>query len=199
MNRLMPVQYVKQAFAVDNAAFRAALTSGDDLMLNDLINRVNPDVKKYLTALGAQTNEAEEIFFISLEALWERGRRRAFEPDFKFFPFLLEIAKHTWYNHLRRKKNTVEGLTEEVLGLLSTEPDVHDLVAAVELRTRILRYLNQLGDPCKTLLIRWSEGAPFEEIADELGYANVESVRQQKFKCLKRLRKISNHLLNDLR
>jgi RNA polymerase sigma factor (sigma-70 family) len=51
--------------------------------------------------------------------------------------------------------------------------------------------LNELGDPCKQLLERhYFQRETMEEIAKRMGYKNSDTAKNQKYKCLLRLRAI---------
>lgn len=182
---------------VDDAGFRQAFTSEDERHLTRLIDRIYPGITKYLKGMGATPDDADEIFFIAVEVLWERGRNRGFDPGFNFYSFLLEVGKHKWYNLLRGKKNIKTEITKEAFMLLNPDPDIQELLEVVEFRENLLGYLDQLGSPCKNLLLLWAEGFSFDEIAQKLNYTSADSARQQKFKCLGRLRKIFGDGLND--
>ena len=51
--------------------------------------------------------------------------------------------------------------------------------------------LDQIGNPCKTLLTAfYFENKSMNEIAELLGYTNAENAKTQKYKCLNRIRSL---------
>ena len=51
--------------------------------------------------------------------------------------------------------------------------------------------LGLLGEPCKTLITDYYvKHMSMEEIADKFGYTNSNNAKNQKYKCLQRLKKI---------
>jgi hypothetical protein len=53
--------------------------------------------------------------------------------------------------------------------------------------------LNSLGEPCRSLLkAYYLEMKSMVEIACEFGYTNADNAKNQKYKCLMRLKKIFN-------
>ena len=51
--------------------------------------------------------------------------------------------------------------------------------------------LEKLGDPCKRLLLLYyKEGLSMQQIADQLGYKNSDTAKNQKCKCIVRLRNL---------
>ena len=91
----------------------------------------------------------------------------------------------TW---LRRRKKESEFIEtkENFYDNISTEyykeePDVYQQVSNA---------INSLGDPCKELLELYYFGNfSWKKIASHLGYASAASARNQKYKCLERIRK----------
>jgi len=50
--------------------------------------------------------------------------------------------------------------------------------------------LEKMGDPCKALLESfYFNQLSWEAIAEKFGYSNAASARNQKYKCLERIRK----------
>jgi hypothetical protein len=57
----------------------------------------------------------------------------------------------------------------------------------------LLLFFLLLGDPCKELLeCFYYKNLSWSEIASRLGYSSAASARNQKYKCLERIRKAVN-------
>jgi DNA-directed RNA polymerase specialized sigma24 family protein len=57
--------------------------------------------------------------------------------------------------------------------------------------------LKNLGEPCKSLLeAYYLEKKSMIEIASDFGYTNADNAKNQKYKCLMRLKKIFNQSSN---
>ena len=53
------------------------------------------------------------------------------------------------------------------------------------------RAMNNLGEPCKSLLEAfYLQKRSMQEIASNFGYTNSENAKNQKYKCLMRLKKL---------
>jgi hypothetical protein len=51
--------------------------------------------------------------------------------------------------------------------------------------------IEQLGEPCRTLLEDFYMGnLTMEQISEKFGYTNADNAKNQKYKCLQRLKKI---------
>lgn len=184
-------------YATD-ADFRAALAPGAGSLLDALIGRLQGSVTAHLKQLRASPDEAEEVFYIGIEVLWWKGRGSGYPPGFNFYAYLLQTCKQQWYNELRRRKNRPYMVTPAEVAVLNLDPSIQEILEIVEFNNRLFQYVDRLGDPCRQLLLLWAEGHSFEEIARLMGYKDADSARQQKYKCLERLKKtIGENGLND--
>jgi DNA-directed RNA polymerase specialized sigma24 family protein len=70
-----------------------------------------------------------------------------------------------------------------------SESDTEEQEAFESELREALDAIDRLGEPCKTILQQfYFEGKSLTEICRHIGYKNVESVKVQKCKCLRRLR-----------
>jgi RNA polymerase sigma-70 factor (ECF subfamily) len=68
------------------------------------------------------------------------------------------------------------------------EPDEPEYEESFQLARRALQ---KLGDPCRKLIeLFYYEKKSITEIADEMDYKNPETAKNQKCKCMARLRKL---------
>lgn len=75
------------------------------------------------------------------------------------------------------------------------EMDVaNDLSEHEELEQNILKMsssLQELGEPCKTLIEDfYVQQLSMDQIAEKFGYTNSDNAKNQKYKCLQRLKKL---------
>jgi hypothetical protein len=58
--------------------------------------------------------------------------------------------------------------------------------------------MNNLGEPCKSLLeAYYLQKKNMVEIATEFGYTNADNAKNQKYKCLMRLKKLFGQFKNQ--
>ena len=68
-----------------------------------------------------------------------------------------------------------------------------------ELLQMVERSLAQLGDPCKQILEKfYYHHKSNVDIAEELDYKNADTVKNLKYKCLQRLKKIFKENNNEM-
>jgi len=165
-----------------------SLKSGSIENLGIVYERYRDDCMNWLIRKYSCTEDnAREVYQVSVITLYENIIRNKFtEVRSSFKTYLFSIAKNKCMElHRANKRNTDLGPLMHL-----TWDDVNENIP--EEQVMILRYcLDKLGDPCNTLLKKfYYEQCNMVEICEEMGYKNPESARNQKYKCLQRLRKL---------
>lgn len=81
---------------------------------------------------------------------------------------------------------------KQILELFSDVPDIQDDEPGLGIENEKIVQIavSQIGEPCHTLLVKqYWEDKSGEEIAIELNYKNADSVKNQKYKCIQKLKK----------
>ena len=121
------------------------------------------DVYRYVLALSRDAHTAEEVtqetFFRALASIDQ------FRGDCQLRVWLCQIAKHLWYQHLRRRKPE-EPLPEDGLPVPSAEEDT----LARQGHLDLLRRIHGLPPNTREVVyLRAFGGLSFREIGDVLG------------------------------
>ena len=123
------------------------------------------DVYRYLLSLSGSESVAEELtsetFFRAMDAL------DRFRGECSVRVWLCQIAKHLWYQHLRKANRETELPEESELPLVpSAEEETMDRSGQLDL----LRRVHQLPEPGREVVyLRAFGGLSFREIGDVLG------------------------------
>ena len=133
--------------------------------MNDIYRRHAQTVYKFLLAQCHDADLAEELtqetFYQAIRSI---GR---FDGTCKVSVWLCQIAKHLWYQHLRRQKREVP-LPEEDTG--TPLPSAEDDVLARAGHLDLLRWVHALPEPGREVVyLRVFGGLSFREIGDVLG------------------------------
>lgn len=132
--------------------------------------------------------DAAEYYQASILIVYDNIQAgRLNDPKSSFKTYLFSIAKNLILENHRQKdrdvKVTAEYCLQLHLGGISNEEE-----RKMEL---IGKCFQELGDPCYALLdLFYYHKKSMEEIALELGYKNVDTAKNQKFKCMERLRNL---------
>lgn len=172
-----------------NLQVRQAFVSNDQL-LEQIIQHFLPRASSFLTKNGATKEQAEDIFYTALKSIYLDFQRSDFELKTDFIYYLLTICRFQWSTICRRKKFKSEVTLddEKILTIEDTQILQLNTTERFEL---VQEKIKMLGEQCQKLLYKnITEEKNFKTIALEMNYADATSARQQKFKCLNKLKKL---------
>jgi RNA polymerase sigma factor (sigma-70 family) len=135
-------------------------------------------------------DDARDIFQEAMIVLYEKVRSGSFELNCQLKTYLYSVCRRLWLKRLGQSQKSVT----EVESLEDAIP-VEDELERHEQRNRDFQVmelsLNTLGEPCRSLLkAYYLEMKSMVEIAGDFGYTNADNAKNQKYKCLMRLKKI---------
>ena len=157
----------------------------------ETIYRVHYSMVQTLVINNSGTSDdARDIFQEALIVLYEKAKSGSFELHAQLKTYIYAVCRRLWLKKLvlfQRFSGDLANAPETI----ATEEDVE----MYELRTRdfelMERALQHLGEPCKELLESYYlRNKNMSEIAKEFGYTNADNAKNQKYKCLMRLKKI---------
>lgn len=170
------------------------LQAGDRIALEHVYSSCFPLVERLVEANSGSSDEAKDIFQEAMMVLYDKLQRDGvFSLNCKLSTYLYAISRRLWLKSLRVKgRYTTEDFLQSE-DSLSDEVDA-DLTLHVEKENQFQlmeRSLQELGSPCSQILLSfYMDGKSMQTISEELGYTNAENVKNQKYKCLQRLKKI---------
>jgi RNA polymerase sigma factor (sigma-70 family) len=137
-------------------------------------------------------DDARDIFQEAMIVLYEKVKSGSFELNCQLKTYLYSVCRRLWLKRLGQLQRSFS----EVENLEDTVP-VEDELERHEQRNRDFQVmeqsLNSLGEPCRSLLkAYYLEAKSMVEIAGDFGYTNADNAKNQKYKCLMRLKRIFN-------
>ena len=112
----------------------------------------------------------------------------SFELTCRINTFLYSIAKRLWLKQLQYKSRFTDEFneTDESIDLDWAEVgNKEDQFQAMH------QALESMGEPCSTILKDfYMHASSMEDITEKFGYTNSDNAKTQKYKCLKRLKKL---------
>ncbi len=170
----------------------SGVRSGDNQSVERLYNLYYPVVQHYILKNQGDDDEAAEIYQQAFIVLYERLQDEDFELHSSAGTFLYAVARNLWLAHLKERRRFVAEAEEQIS--VSPVEDEAILKSALQQErdlARMERCLHMLGEPCRTLLRHfYHEGLSMEQIAAKMQYTNADTAKNQKYKCLQRLKKV---------
>lgn len=135
-------------------------------------------------------DDARDVFQEAMIVLYEKVKSGSFELNCQLKTYLYSVCRRLWLKRLGQLQRSFS----EVENLQDTVP-VEDELERHEQRNRDFQVMensmNSLGEPCRSLLkAYYLDMKSMVEIATDFGYTNADNAKNQKYKCLMRLRKI---------
>lgn len=135
-------------------------------------------------------DDARDIFQESMIVLYEKARSGTFELNCLLKTYIYSVCRRLWLKKLQQQQKfipDVNGLDEIVP--VEEEIEGHGQ-RNIEFQT-MEKAMQNLGEPCKSLLDAfYLQKRNMTDIAAHFGYTNADNAKNQKYKCLMRLRKL---------
>ncbi len=139
---------------------------------------------------SGSVHEARDVFQEAMMVLFEKARSESFELNCQLKTYLYSVSRRIWLKQLQqlsRYNTEVENLTD----LVPVEEDLEHHEKKNEEFEIMEKSIHSLGEPCKSLIEAfYIQKKNMQEIAREFGYTNADNAKNQKYKCLMRLKKI---------
>lgn len=147
-------------------------------------------VQSFIVNNNGTYDDARDIFQEAMIVLYENAKSTSFVLTCKITTYLYSVCRRLWLKRLQQlnKYGTpVESLQE----MVAVEEDVEDQEKRNTDFIIMERALGSLGEPCKSLLeAYYLQKKGMTEIAEAFGYTNADNAKNQKYKCLMRLKKL---------
>ncbi len=170
-----------------------AIRNNDNLLITELYHNVKPAVKKYILANNGDINDVNDVMQDALTRIYKFIEKPNFRLTTKFESFLLGFVRRIWLKELKKRKGKV---TFDNMEAYKVEDILqkHDNTDAEIMKNQFRKILEEnlliLDERCRKILLLSSDKTTMEDIAQEMGFANANSARQAKHKCLKKVIRI---------
>ncbi len=147
-------------------------------------------VQAFILHNNGSYDDARDVFQEAMIALYEKAQNESFVLTCQIKTYVYSICRRLWLKRLQqmgRYSNQVDNLDETVP--VEEDLELHEKRNA---EFAIMdRAMSSLGEPCKSLLEGYYiKKMGMQELAAEFGYTNADNAKNQKYKCLMRLKKL---------
>lgn len=139
---------------------------------------------------NGSADDARDIFQETMIVLYEKAKSGTFELNCQLKTFIYSVSRRLWLKRLQQ----LQKYGGQVEHMQETVPVEEDLDLHEQRNSQFLAMENSmmnLGEPCKSLLeAYYLQKRNMTEIAGSFGYTNADNAKNQKYKCLNRLKKL---------
>ncbi|MDB5195786.1 MAG: polymerase subunit sigma-70, partial [Flaviaesturariibacter sp.] len=134
-------------------------------------------------------DDAKDIFQEALIVLYEKVKSGSFELNCQIKTYVYSVSRRLWLKRLMHQSRfSIGEPDEETIGV---EEDLETHEKRDLEFTMMEKAMAGLGEPCKSLLEAfYLQKRGMQEIAASFGYTNADNAKNQKYKCLMRLKKL---------
>lgn len=138
---------------------------------------------------SGNSDDAKDIFQEALIVLYEKVKTGQFELNCQIKTYVYSVARRLWLKRLLlQNRFSIGDATDETVGV---EEDIEAHEERDNEFNMMEKAMNALGEPCKSLLEAfYLQKKGMQEIAADFGYTNADNAKNQKYKCLMRLKKL---------
>ncbi|MFL5728114.1 MAG: RNA polymerase sigma factor [Cytophagaceae bacterium] len=168
----------------------AGLTAGSESALSSLYKSYFPMILNFIQNNSGSYDEAKDVYQEAVILFYEKVREGRLELSCRIKTYLYSVCRRLWLKRLSEKSRYSGGIedSEKFIAIENEEKAEEDyennfihMKAAVD----------QLGEPCKSIIQDfYIHELSMEEIADKFGYTSSDNAKNQKYKCLQRLKKL---------
>lgn len=169
------------------------LRLSDNAVIRTIYKKFYPAIMRMVLNNNGTEQEAKDVFQESILVLYHHVQKQNFILSCALQTYLYSVAKRLWLKQIHKKSGTLK-LDERFYegdDFADSENEVSVYEEREQNLSRMQESIGQIGEPCKTLLTDfYIARLGMEEIADKFGYTNADNAKNQKYKCLQRLKKI---------
>lgn len=140
--------------------------------------------------------EAKDIYQEAFMIFYQKVLEGNLNLTCQIKTFLYSICRKLWLQKLYQKKRFA-GQVLETERFIETESLTEECIEQEKRFEVMEQALVALGEPCRTLLEDfYFANLSMDDISGKFGYTNTDTAKNQKYKCLQRLKKLffnSNH------
>ena len=133
--------------------------------------------------------DAKDVFKEAMVVLYEKATSGVFELNCQLKTYLYSVSRRLWLRRLQQQSRYLLSDTEAEYVSVEEDAEAHE---RRDLEFRLMeKAINGIGEPCKSLLEAfYIHKRGMQEIATAFGYTNADNAKNQKYKCLVRLKKL---------
>ena len=138
---------------------------------------------------SGNSEDAKDIFQEAMIVLYEKVQSGTFELNCQIKTFVYSVSRRLWLKRLmlQSRFQLSDGHEDSV----SVDEEMEEHEKRNTEFTMMEKAMHGLGEPCKSLLEAfYLQKKSMQEIAGSFGYTNPENAKNQKYKCLMRLKKL---------
>ncbi|MFH2094854.1 MAG: sigma-70 family RNA polymerase sigma factor [Bacteroidota bacterium] len=174
------------------------LRNGDHQALTVLYKSYYPVIARFISMNSGEDDDARDIYQEAVIIFYNKLQDSTFELHCKIKTYLYSVCRKLWLNELKKKGVHSIDITEIEGHVEFAQEEKTDFTLEEKKLSTMNFSMEMLGEPCRTILHDfYIARLSMNEIRDKMGYTTTDNAKNQKYKCLQRLKKIYFRNLNE--
>jgi len=171
-------------------ALLQGLAQSDKKAIETIYRRNYNMIQSLVVNNSGSADDAKDIFQETMIVLYEKVRSGTFELNCLIKTYVYSVSRRLWLKRLQQMNRYAPAFD----GLQDTVPVDEEIEENERINNEFQvmeKAIHSLGEPCKSLLeAYYLDKKNMQDIALSFGYTNADNAKNQKYKCLMRLKKI---------
>ncbi|MBD0297968.1 MAG: sigma-70 family RNA polymerase sigma factor [Flavisolibacter sp.] len=165
------------------------LANNDRKVIETLYKEHYNMVQALIINNNGTADDAKDIFQEAMIVLYQKAKTGTFELNCQIKTYVYSVSRRLWLKRLMQQNKY--SLTGDHEAVVVVDEDVEEHERRNTEFILMEKAIGSIGEPCKSLLEAfYMQKKSMQEIATTFGYTNAENAKNQKYKCLMRLKKI---------
>lgn len=164
----------------------SSLISGNEAGILEIYKKLYPKVLRYVLNHDGSEDDAKDVMQKGLLQLSTRAQTKELRVTSTFEGYLFTTCKNVWRREAKISKSRVTNDT--IIDLVNEEREIALAAFEQDQWELFQEKLLEISENCRRILTFFFNKTPYVKIAEALGYATENTVRQRIFKCKTKLK-----------
>ena len=166
----------------------AGIKNGDRSALANLYRDNYKMVSHFILSNNGSESDAKEVYQEAVIIFYEKVKTGLLVLNCRISTFLYSISRRLWLRKLAEQK-PFSGKIEEFEEFIVIEQEPEEYTEANF--ESMASSMEMLGQPCRGIVEDYYlYNKSMQQISEKYGYTNADNAKNQKYKCLNRLKKL---------
>ena len=175
---------------IDEKALLEGLAVSDKKAVEVIYKENYNMVQALIINNNGSADDAKDIFQEAMIVLYEKAKSGTFELNCQIKTFVYSVSRRLWLKRLQQQ-NRFSSPGDNMEAVVPVEEELEEHERRNDEFEMMDKAISHLGEPCKSLIeAYYLQKQNMQDIAARFGYTNADNAKNQKYKCLMRLKKI---------
>jgi RNA polymerase sigma factor (sigma-70 family) len=181
---------MKKSLYETDEAIMEGIRRDDDRALSYLYKLYFPMISHFILGNSGTDDEAKDIYQEGVIVFYEKIKENSLELNCQIKTYLYSVCRRLWLKRLAEKGRFANKIDDSE-NFIQVEDDTQRHEEQERQFGVMGEALDQLGEPCRSLIEDYYiKMQNMQEITEKFGYTNSDTAKNQKYKCLQRLKKL---------